>query len=220
MNGTDNTSANDRPPPQSSGIKLTRAWRSEALRRLVQMLVSARLFDMPPLLSLRHFVLRRLFAAGDGLLVGAHFWFIQPHGCADGYLRFGRDVKLNHTVEIDYSGGVIFGDDIWISQNVLIETHDHVPGPGPKSGWVLRRSPLIVEDGVWIGANCTILESVSVIGRGAIVAAGAVVARDVEPHAIVGGVPARLIRVNDATGVGPADVDPRAVPHAKPGRSP
>lgn len=164
------------------------------MRRLAQVLISGRLLDMPPLLSLRHWMIRRLFTAGPGLLVGAHCWFIQPHGAADGFLRIGSNVKFNHNVEIDYSGGVEFGNDIWVSQNVLIETHDHAPSPGSKDTWPLKRSPLVIEDGVWIGANCTILESVGRIGRGAIVAAGAVVVKDVEPMTVVGGVPARVLR--------------------------
>ena len=53
--------------------------------------------------------------------------------------------------------------------------------------------PIVIEDDVWIGANVTVVGGVRV-GRGAVVAAGAVVTKDVEQYAIVGGVPAKLIR--------------------------
>ena len=52
---------------------------------------------------------------------------------------------------------------------------------------------MVVEDGCWIGANVTILKGVT-IGRGSVVAAGAVVTRSCPPYSIIGGVPARVIR--------------------------
>ena len=55
-----------------------------------------------------------------------------------------------------------------------------------------RSLPILVGDDVWIGANATILRGV-VIGRGAIIAAHAVVSKDVQPYEIVGGVPAKKI---------------------------
>lgn len=182
------------PPGGAPSLRLNSAWRREAVRRLAQLAVSSRIFDIPPLLWLRHAILSKMFPAGRGILIGPNCWFIQPHGCATGYLTFGNDVKLNHSIEIDYSGGVDIGNDVWISQNVLIETHDHVISKGPKSSWKLRRSPLAIEDGVWIGANCVILESVSRIGSNSIIAAGAVVSKNVEPNTLVGGIPAKLIK--------------------------
>lgn len=54
-------------------------------------------------------------------------------------------------------------------------------------------APIVIGDKVWIGANATVLPGVT-IGKGAIVAAGAVVHRDVPPFTVVGGVPARILR--------------------------
>ena len=54
-------------------------------------------------------------------------------------------------------------------------------------------APIVIGDKVWIGANATVLPGVT-IGKGAIVAAGAVVTRDVPPNTIVAGVPARVVR--------------------------
>lgn len=54
--------------------------------------------------------------------------------------------------------------------------------------------PVIIEDDVWVGANVTILKGVT-IGRGSIVAAGAVVTKSCEPYSIIGGVPAKLLKM-------------------------
>jgi len=60
-----------------------------------------------------------------------------------------------------------------------------------------RPGEIIVEDDVWLGANVTVIGSVRV-GQGAVVAAGAVVTKDVEPYSIVGGVPAKFIKKRGA----------------------
>lgn len=63
----------------------------------------------------------------------------------------------------------------------------------PSNHDAVNNGPIIVEDEVWIGTNALIMSGVT-IGKGAIIAAGAVVTKDVPPYAIVGGVPAKLLR--------------------------
>jgi len=176
-------------------ISLFRYMR-EALMRGVQVVVGTALFDVWPLLSLRHAILRLYFQAGAGFLVGRHFQFHRPHflrAPAGARLTFAQNVKINSNVEIDYSGGVEIADDVWISQNVIIETHEHVIGSGPKSGWLVKWFPLEIGRDAWIGANAIILPGVKRIGARAIVGAAAVVSREVLDGEIVGGVPARMI---------------------------
>jgi acetyltransferase-like isoleucine patch superfamily enzyme len=168
-------------------------WAGEAVRRLVQVIVGIALMDMPPLLQLRGLIYRFMFPCGSGLVIGAGCHFLVPHGIAGGSLRIGRDVRISRGVEIDYSGGVEIGDEVWISQNVLIETHDHVPSRRSKMHWRLTRSTLRIEDGAWLGANVVVLGGVRRIGRGAVIGAGAVVTHDVDDWLIVGGVPAKVI---------------------------
>jgi acetyltransferase-like isoleucine patch superfamily enzyme len=174
-------------------IVLNRAWLAEALRRLVQIAVGNALMDFPGLLQLRMLILRLVFDIDRDVIIGKNLYFIQPHGYARGLIRIGRGTRINHRVEIDYSGGVEVGRDVWISQNVLIETHEHVLGPGVKEVWPIARSPLQIADGAWIGANVTILPGVSRIGRRAIVGAGSVVTRDVPDETVVAGAPAKPI---------------------------
>ena len=76
---------------------------------------------------------------------------------------------------------------------VIIITDDHEIGPPwHRCGDRVAR-PVVIEDGVWIGARVTLLPGVT-IGRGSVVAAGAVVNKDVPPNTLVGGVPARILR--------------------------
>lgn len=168
-------------------------WVIEAIRRFMQLVLGNHIFDLPPLLQLRNFMYRMMFRAGSGLLVGAKCMFIVPHGIKGGGLKIGNDVKFNRNVDIDFSGGIQIGNDVWISQNVVIETHDHVPSKKPKSEWTLKTTPLKIEDGVWLGANAIVLGAVTVIGKGSVVAAGAVVTKDVGEYVVVGGIPARVI---------------------------
>jgi acetyltransferase-like isoleucine patch superfamily enzyme len=172
---------------------LVSVWMMEALKRTIQLLMGSQFCDIPPILQLRNQIYRFFFNAGSGLLIGARCMFIVPHGLHGGHMKIGQNVKFNRNVDIDYSGGVTIGNDVWISQNVIIETHDHIPNRGPKSEWVLTTTPLSISDGVWIGANVIILGSVRLIGKGAVIAAGAVVTKDVGEYEIVGGVPARVI---------------------------
>lgn len=106
-------------------------------------------------------------------------------------LIFGKRVFVNSGCKIQDQGGVTIGDDVLIGHNVVIATLDHAFDPDRRGDLV--PAPVTVGNKVWIGANATLLPGVN-IGEGAIVAAGAVVTKDVPPGAIVGGVPARFIR--------------------------
>jgi acetyltransferase-like isoleucine patch superfamily enzyme len=92
--------------------------------------------------------------------------------------------------------GVEMGKYVMIGPELLITGNDHrFDQPGTAvifSGRPVAKT-CVIEDDVWIGARVTILLGLN-IGRGAIIAAGAVVTRDVAPYTIVGGVPARQIR--------------------------
>lgn len=107
----------------------------------------------------------------------------------DSRCELGNNVQINSRVNLDSSGGLIIGDNTLISSDSIVYTHDH--GYDPRS--VPEAIAKVIGRDVWIGTRAIILPSCRVIGDRAIVAAGAVVARDVPPAAIMAGCPARQV---------------------------
>jgi len=167
----------------------------EVILRFIQILIGNPLFDFPLFFFFRNSIYQMIFHSNGNLKIGHHCYFTCPHTTAskERSLTFGKNVSISRNVEIDYSGGITIMDDVWLSQNVLIETHEHVVSSKPKYQWNTRWHSLRIGKDAWIGANVIVLPGVSSIGDGAIVGAGAVVTKDVPPMAIVAGVPARKI---------------------------
>ena len=113
------------------------------------------------------------------------------------YTDFGKNITVGENVFINACchfqdhGGVFIGDDCQIGHNVVFATLNHFESPEKRK--LTYPAPIRLERGVWVGSNATILQGVT-IGEYSIVAAGAVVTRDVPPCTIVGGVPAKVIR--------------------------
>jgi acetyltransferase-like isoleucine patch superfamily enzyme len=95
---------------------------------------------------------------------------------------------------IEGQGGVVIGDDVLIADGVRLVPMNHgfQTRDIPMSRQEISAQGIRIDDDVWIGAHAVVTDGVT-IGRWAIVAAGAVVSKDVEPYEIVGGVPARHI---------------------------
>lgn len=99
---------------------------------------------------------------------------------------------INYNSVIECYNKISIGRNVKISENVIIRDSDgHTI---IREGYNMSK-PIIIEDDVWIGLNCTILKGVT-IGRGSIVAAGSVVTKSVPPNSLVAGVPARVIKNN------------------------
>ena len=99
---------------------------------------------------------------------------------------------INHGCTINDLGGVTIGDDVMVGPNVQIISSGHPTDPGRRRSEVVV-AEIRIERGVWIGAGATVLQGVHV-GEDAVVAAGAVVTRDVAPRTLVAGVPARVVK--------------------------
>ena len=106
-------------------------------------------------------------------------------------IKIGKDVFVNSGCCFQDQGGVTLGDGCLVGHNVVFATLDHDKRPGRRGD--MTAAPIVVGKNVWIGAHATILKGVT-IGDGAIVAAGAVVTRDVPPNTIAAGVPARVVK--------------------------
>ena len=161
----------------------------------------------------RMYYRRQLRYLGAGASVGAGFTASAPQnihigdefGCwlnciltaNGGQIEIGNHVSLNANVYLnaDIGGRIIIGDDVLIGPGVMMRTADHttldttrlIRAQGSVTG------DIVIESDVWLGAGVIVMRNVR-IGRGAVVGAGAVVTRDVEPYTVVGGIPARFIK--------------------------
>ena len=117
----------------------------------------------------------------------------RPFHCDYGYnIYTGRNFYANHGCTILDAARVIIGNDVLLGPGVVIATPSHPLEEKPRVEGYEQARPIHLGNAVWIGANATILQGTTV-GRGAVIAAGAIVTRDVEENTVVGGVPARTI---------------------------
>lgn len=137
--------------------------------------------------------IRRVFSDLIGHRVDDSFTLIPPFYTAHGVdIRVGRNVFINQNCTIYDLGGVDIGDDVLIGPNVSIITTGHPLEPSQRRDGVTA-APIVIERNVWIAAGATIIGGVTV-GENSVVAAGAVVTKDVPPNSLVAGVPAKVIR--------------------------
>lgn len=120
-------------------------------------------------------------------------------------VHFGAEIRAPHQLKIGKGsiigdkcildarrGGIVIGNNVNISSQVCLWTGQHdYNDPWFRSN-PSKRGPIKIGDRAWLGPNVTVLHSVT-IGEGAVVAAGAVVTKDVEPFTLVGGIPAKKI---------------------------
>ena len=113
------------------------------------------------------------------------------------YADYGKNISVGENVFINSGccfqdqGGIEIGDNALIGQQVVIATLNHDLTPAKRANMI--PAPVKIGNNVWIGAHATILAGVT-IGDNSVVAAGAVVTKDVPANVVVAGVPAKVIK--------------------------
>lgn len=106
-------------------------------------------------------------------------------------IKLGKNVVINNACCFQDQGGITIGDGSLIGHQVVLATINHDLSPSRRGDMTF--APIVIGKNVWVGAHATILQGVT-IGDGAVIAAGAVVTKDVPANTVVGGVPAKIIK--------------------------
>jgi len=141
--------------------------------------------------GLRYFPSELKLDEGSSLAVDGRFYIMTGFHVAvnpGAKLTLGSGY-INNNATIDCFEAITIGHGVAISSGVTIRDSDN----HAINGNAVVAAPIVIEDNVWIGLNATILKGVR-IGQGSVVAAGAVVTSDVPANALVGGVPAKVLK--------------------------
>ena len=144
----------------------------------------------------------RINARGGKIILGEST-VVSPYAIVQGNVTMGKNcsvqsysVLIGYGTEEDPMGEIRIGDNVRIAPHVMIVAANHrfddVTKPIAKQG--IERKSVVIEDDVWIAGRANIMAGVTV-GRGSVVAAGAVVTHDVPPYSVVAGVPAKVIKM-------------------------
>lgn len=136
--------------------------------------------------------LQKLFSELIGKPVDESFGLFPPFFTDFGKnITIGKNVFINAGCKFQDQGGIIIEDGALIGHNVVLATLNHDLAPEKRQ--MMHPAPIHIGKNVWIGANATVTQGVT-IGDNSVVAAGAVVNRDVPANTVVGGVPAKIIK--------------------------
>lgn len=139
--------------------------------------------------------LRELFEKLIGQPAGEEFRMFPPFYTDCGKnIRVGKNVFINAGCCFQDQGGIIIGDGVLIGHQVVLATLNHDLDPDKRQSMIPK--PIVIGNNVWIGSHATILGGVT-IGDGSVIAAGAVVTKDVPENTVAGGVPAKIIKAID-----------------------
>lgn len=187
----------DAPRTENVARKLLRVTREEFSGVHPRLLLARALLWPLPIAAggrIRSLVLRAIgFRIGRGTILAGTPLILGGRGLYRNLVIQG-DCWINMGCVFELGAPVTVGARVSIGQEVLILTTSHQIGGSGHRASMLIRKPITIHEGAWLGARCTILPGVS-IGAGAVVAAGAIVNKDVPANAIVAGIPAQVVKM-------------------------
>lgn len=144
---------------------------------------------MFPSHAVRNWVYRNIY------LVDKHKTSVIYFGCeirSGVNLHIGKGSIIGDNCILDARQGIYIGENVNLSSEVHLWTEAHDVNDPYFRSMPCNHGPIKISNRVWLGSNVTVLDNVN-IGEGAVVCSGAVVTKDVEPYAIVAGIPAKKI---------------------------
>lgn len=176
--------------------KLRDAWQKDFRRNRKFMIKYTNIkYEKASLREKRNNAYAERYNAGKNLLVEYGVNISRQH-YLNGSISIGDNVLLAKHVFIDYSGDVVIGNNVQLTNGVIIETHHHAFHSDPQvSRDIVVPTSLRIEDGVVIGSRAIILSSCHYIGKNARVGAGAVVTKDIPDYTVAMGVPAKVMKI-------------------------
>jgi maltose O-acetyltransferase len=183
------------PQLRNLGVKFARACEDELAFDARKILANSLSRALP---HFRFCRLRTALLRTAGVRIGAGAVIMGPldltgFGSVPQLLRFGALTYVSGPLHVDLGAEVRVGNGVRLGPDVTLLTVDHEIGPSGYRCGRLVSAPIRIGNGAWVGPRAIVLPGVF-IGHGAVVAAGAVVTRDVAPNTLVAGVPARIVR--------------------------
>lgn len=126
--------------------------------------------------------------------IGENCSVYPPFFCDYGYnIHIGDNFFANVGCVILDTFSITIGDNVMIGPHTVISTAGHPIDPATRNSGVIHGKPIIIQDNVWIGANCTINPGVT-IGKNSVIGSGSVVVHDISPNVVAAGNPCRYIK--------------------------
>lgn len=169
--------------------------RNKILNEFYFLILSSSFFELPVLRKSKLIFFKSFHNSEYLAKFGTKIIVKAAHMNTSSYFKYKENLKIGSDAYIDYTGGIYIERDVTISERAMIFTHDH--NIEESENWQkdgISFSPLVIKQYAWIGANSIILNKVKSVGKGAVIASGAVVTKDVPDYAIVAGNPAKIIK--------------------------
>ncbi|PKH06621.1 sugar O-acetyltransferase [Moritella sp. Urea-trap-13] len=156
-------------------------------------------FDLLQNINKRQFKAAKPYVAQLLNHIGENSVVCSPFLCEYGKtISIGNDTFINMGVTMLDNAPITIGNNVLIGPSTQFYTPTHPLDYQRRRKWEVQCLPIVVQDDVWIGGNVVICQGVT-IGARSIVAAGSVVTKDVAPDTLVGGMPAKLIKMLNMT---------------------